>query len=266
MIISSEYLSDEYLHLNSCGIKFLCDKDYSTLRKNGRVDYHILYIAKGKCITDGQAAPEGSVILFYPNEKQNYRFYKEDESISCYIHFSGTGCGEILKNVGLTKRITNIGKSKTLEYLFERLTAEYSLKKPFYNYICTGYLTEILGIIGRKNEFLKNRIYAKNKSDIDEVCLLMLKEYSKNRPLSFYADSLKLSVSRFSHIFKSAIGKTPLMYITEIRISKAKELLLNTNLTMGEIAELTGFSSQNYFIRVFKKHTGISPKRYASQG
>ena len=94
----------------------------------------------------------------------------------------------------------------------------------------------------------------------------MLKEYSKNHPLSFYADSLKLSVSRFSHIFKSAIGKTPLMYITEIRISKAKELLLNTNLTMGEIAELTGFSSQNYFIRVFKKHTGISPKRYSSQG
>ena len=79
MIISSEYLSNEYLHLNSCGIEFLCDKDYSTLRKNGRVDYHILYIAKGKYVkvlsADDVLTEDGlSILVDYMENNQGKDF------------------------------------------------------------------------------------------------------------------------------------------------------------------------------------------------
>lgn len=50
-------------------------------------------------------------------------------------------------------------------------------------------------------------------------------------------------------------------YIKEKRLSAARELLLDTDKTISQIAEETGFSDYNYFIHVFKKHYGVSPKQ-----
>ena len=74
-----------------------------------------------------------------------------------------------------------------------------------------------------------------------------------------------LSTGRFHHVFKDYTGMTPKEYINNIRISRAKELLVNTDMTMSEIAERTGFYDQNYFSRMFKKHTGSCPKNYIAQ-
>jgi YesN/AraC family two-component response regulator len=47
-----------------------------------------------------------------------------------------------------------------------------------------------------------------------------------------------------------------------LRISKAKELLKNTDKSVVEIAELIGYNDSNYFFRVFKKNTGVTPQQY----
>ena len=50
-------------------------------------------------------------------------------------------------------------------------------------------------------------------------------------------------------------------YIKIKRLNKAKELVTGTSMSVSEISDKTGFSDYNYFLRVFKKHYGISPKK-----
>ena len=96
MIISSERESSVFLEVNSCARQLLSDRDYTMLRKDGRVDYHILYITHGLCTTEFDNeilnVDAGNIILFKPYEKQKYSFKAHDHSVSCYIHFSGPEC------------------------------------------------------------------------------------------------------------------------------------------------------------------------------
>ncbi|MNN62848.1 HTH-type transcriptional regulator YesS [compost metagenome] len=67
-----------------------------------------------------------------------------------------------------------------------------------------------------------------------------------------------------SLIFKKETGETLTDYITRIRINKAKELLLTTDLKVMEISELVGYENPHYFSTVFKKTVGVHPLKYRS--
>lgn len=68
--------------------------------------------------------------------------------------------------------------------------------------------------------------------------------------------------SYVSRIFKEVTGTTFMDYLNTIRINKAKELLINSNLKIYEIAERVGIADANYFSKYFKKHTNYSPALY----
>lgn len=55
---------------------------------------------------------------------------------------------------------------------------------------------------------------------------------------------------------------TPKAYLSQIRLLEAKKLLITTNQLSREIANAIGFSDELYFIRFFKKHTGLTPKQF----
>ncbi len=264
---TSEKVSNEYLELNSCGIEQLWDCDHSCIRENGRVDYHILYISQGICHAELKGRKvvlkEGDIILYPPNEKHKYSFYAKDKSISCYLHFSGTGCDELLSMCGFfPDLILNIGKSPIIEEIFKKMSTENIFRKTMYKKMTDIYLMEFFIELIRISEFGKKH-HSKSKQEINNICRIMHEEYRNPRNVSQYAKMCHLSVSRFHHIFKECTDKSPIEYINDIRIKRAKELLSNTNLSMSEIAEISGFCNQNYFSRVFKKSVGISPKRFA---
>ena len=58
------------------------------------------------------------------------------------------------------------------------------------------------------------------------------------------------------------MGMTPMQYITSIRMTKAKELLETTDLTINEIGDLIGYQNALYFSRIFKKTVGTAPTAY----
>lgn len=264
---STEQVSNSYLKLNSCGIQKLWDRDYLRIREHGRVDYHIIYILQGKCTAESEGNETilecGDMILFMPGEKQKYAFHAEDRPISAYLHFTGTGCKKLMIDIGFSDtHVLRLKKSHALASLFEKITDEYNLKKPFYNEKCMAYLMEIFSEVGRRVSYMNNTAYMKNKFEINAVCSEMLREYSHRHPVEYYADFCHLSASRFYRIFKAGVGLTPTEYINRLRINQAKELLANTDMSVSEIAEAVGFTDQNYFGRVFKKLTGTSPKKF----
>ena len=93
----------------------------------------------------------------------------------------------------------------------------------------------------------------------------MENDIKDNFTVADYAAEIHLSVDRFSHLFTEIIGVTPKQYLITTRIEAAKELLINSDLTVLQISEAVGTSNQNYFSRIFKKHTGLSPSEYRKQ-
>ena len=89
------------------------------------------------------------------------------------------------------------------------------------------------------------------------------KNFSKNITLDELAAYCAISKSQLIRYFKQAFGKTPLNYITDYKIAKAKELIFNyPHLTMKEISYELGFDNQHYFSRVFRNQTGETPTHY----
>lgn len=96
------------------------------------------------------------------------------------------------------------------------------------------------------------------KSFIDE-------HQSENLSLKQVARAVNTSTFYFCKVFKKATGINFTDYVSRIRIEKAKNLALNPNLRISEIAFEVGFQSLTHFNRVFKKITGMSPTDYRAQ-
>ncbi|MCC2684792.1 MAG: yesS [Paenibacillaceae bacterium] len=67
---------------------------------------------------------------------------------------------------------------------------------------------------------------------------------------------------QFSRLFHRTTGLTAMQYLTKVRLEKSMELLRNTDMTLQEIALATGYSYDNYFNKVFRKSTGLSPGQF----
>lgn len=78
------------------------------------------------------------------------------------------------------------------------------------------------------------------------------------------AEKLGYSSNYFARLFRSITGYYVNDYIRQVRIMKAQELLQDTDKTINEIAEATGFTTSNYFYSIFKKETGMTPAAYRS--
>ena len=76
------------------------------------------------------------------------------------------------------------------------------------------------------------------------------------------AAQVYLTPPYFSHIFKVQMGCTFSKYLCTLRVDHAKKLLLDDSLSLVDVVELSGFSDQSYFTKVFKAQTGVTPKKY----
>lgn len=73
---------------------------------------------------------------------------------------------------------------------------------------------------------------------------------------------LNLSVSHFTHAFKQAVGVAPLTYVTRRRIDSAQRVMLESAVSLTDIALGHGFCDQSHFSRTFRRETGLSPNMW----
>ncbi|MBQ7369153.1 MAG: helix-turn-helix domain-containing protein [Clostridia bacterium] len=86
--------------------------------------------------------------------------------------------------------------------------------------------------------------------------------YSESQTLDDIAKAFFVSRSTLIYNFKKYTNCSLIDFVLNVRLTKAKELLLNTKKSVGEISELCGFSSSNYFGLIFKKKENLSPANY----
>ena len=80
--------------------------------------------------------------------------------------------------------------------------------------------------------------------------------------LSVLAEQFHLSAQYIGQLFKSEIGVNFLAYLTNIRMERAKKLLLTTSLPIAQVSEQSGYGDYRVFTKVFKKSEGITPSQY----
>ncbi|WP_347814325.1 response regulator [Alkalihalobacillus sp. LMS39] len=85
-----------------------------------------------------------------------------------------------------------------------------------------------------------------------------------NKPFNLkdVAQHVHLNPSYFSALFKEQTNLTFSEYVTRIRIQKAKNLLLTSDLSIEEVAEAVGYSSAKYLIKIFREYEGVTPSKY----
>ena len=76
------------------------------------------------------------------------------------------------------------------------------------------------------------------------------------------ADYLRLSAAYLSSLFKKQTGKNLNRYILEYRLEIARDLLVNTNLRVNEIAEKVGYPNASHFTAIFRSNEGVSPAKF----
>lgn len=111
-------------------------------------------------------------------------------------------------------------------------------------------------------EFVKKDLYSPLSEQINAAKVYIDKNYSSQIRIETLAELCGYSSSHFRKKFFEIYGISPVAYLNQVRVEKAKKLLKSGFYQNEEIAELVGFNSGYYFCRMFKKLTGLTPKQY----
>jgi AraC-like DNA-binding protein/ligand-binding sensor protein len=130
-------------------------------------------------------------------------------------------------------------------------------------------MVKLLSIFAQHISVISNQIVV-HREHTESPVIRKAKEFivenqAENLSLGQVAKAVNTSVFHFCKMFKKATGLNFTEYVSRVRVEKARNLLLNPNLRISEIAYEVGFQSLTHFNRVFKKITGQSPTDYRGQ-
>jgi len=94
---------------------------------------------------------------------------------------------------------------------------------------------------------------------IRTACFEMRENIGNEIDFNHYAEEQNIGYSYFRKMFKQYTGIAPVQYHLDLKIRRARDLLISSELSIKEIAYQAGFHSIHYFSRCFKKKTGVSP-------
>ncbi|WP_120464942.1 AraC family transcriptional regulator [Paenibacillus aceti] len=89
--------------------------------------------------------------------------------------------------------------------------------------------------------------------------------YSEELTVNRLADVADFSPKYFADLFKKTYGYSAMEYVTRVRMNKAKQLMLGSDVLLKEVAHLVGYKDEFYFSRKFKKEVGLSPSSYVKE-
>jgi AraC-like DNA-binding protein len=111
-------------------------------------------------------------------------------------------------------------------------------------------------------DFRSQTITGDSKKAIEGTIEYMVDHYNHPITLSDLANIAGLSTSHYSRLFKKYIGLSPIDYLTHLRIDRAKELLVLSDVRIKEVSQNVGYVDELYFSRIFKRIVGVSPSQF----
>lgn len=229
------------------------------------IDYYLMhYIVKGEgiFIINGlkHHLKKGDIFFIPPNTSNKYYPIKENPWTYKWIGFNGSECMKYVKMCGFEDGNYIISNAnENLSLLFSEV---YKSFKDDDLVSSLGYLYQILGNLIKKYEFTSNIDTSINTLYINKAIKFIEDNYNKNITVSDIAQHIKINRSHLFKIFKATMNQSPQQYIINYKLNKACDLLRKSTYSINGISDLIGFSSAEYFSRLFKKYKSISPSQY----
>lgn len=235
------------------------DPNYHLNRQNRSVSV-IEYITDGKgyvLIDDKYKEVKADMIYFLKKgDHHEYLADKKEPFTKIFLNISGTFAKEIASLYGLSKK--HIFENKKLRSTFERIPQilHSSKSKEEMQIELQVILIEILTKLS----------YQQSKEKISKEATKLKEHIDTNMdriiPNSELAKVIFRSVDYCQKLFIKEYGITPYTYQINRKIMIAKNLLTNTDISVGELGASLGYNDPHYFSNIFKTKTGLSPLKY----
>lgn len=259
----TNFTSDDYLHINSCGVSYMIynEKPRSVrfYRPDGRVDYHFLLVTEGSLLTvcEGKEyrLQVGDALFYKQNDPQCYTVEVDETNQNeahLYIHFCGKVAEEVLAKAGFDRSKPIFNTVSEVKRIFELLIRNHRSGDEI---TACGNLLRLVALLSPKN----SKPQSESEISMFKEAEFISNHYTEEIDLNECAERCNLSRSRFTHLFTQTVGTSPLQYQQQLRLEQACELLRSSTLSVGEISDGVGFKDALYFSRIFKKKTGLTP-------
>ena len=154
---------------------------------------------------------------------------------------------------------------------FEYMKA--AIQNSAVDYLLKPLNTEELGRLLQRLEAAllarEQQVVPRRESDAaslaESVRVYLQENYDRQVDLSALAESLAVSAPYLSKLFHEQMGTSPMRYLTDLRMSRARKLLTDSGLTVREIAVRVGYPDPFHFSRSFKNAVGVSPVQFREQ-
>jgi len=156
-------------------------------------------------------------------------------------------------------------RDELLSY-FNALLRETENKEENYTTVCQNLLEVVLISLMRSSGHPLSVVATERANKIcGKIKRYIESNFAEDITLSALAEKVHISKYYLVHTFAKYYGMSPINYLNEVRIRASKELLETTDLSISQIAQSTGFSSQSYFSQSFRRSCGKTPSEYRLQ-
>ena len=224
----------------------------------------LYYLRKGRFSFDinGQLweGRPGQLFLLPCNSVQTYHAYNDETALKYWVHCN-FWCGEqdLLELIALPMYI-EVEDPDYVEALFGKILAHDHPNDLISTLIQKACLTELLAYYIEKGRAEMPLLLK------DDRIAAVIRYIEANLTTEITVDTLAgiahLSAHYFIKYFKKSTSFSPMEYVTNARVSRAKQLLSEDAHSIKDIAEMVGFHTACYFSRIFKQRTGYSPHQY----
>lgn len=258
---------ESYLLVNCCGNDMFHHKNFWQRRKQGRNDYYLIYVKRGQllCNVEGvnYRVREGHIIIIPPHLAHDIYYCDKVYQEVFWLHFTGRGAGPLLENLMLLEKVYHVGHHPLIDELFGKMINDLQMRRTAYECLCCSYLMELLASFSR---WVQEGIDGpQESSEVYKVMLYLHEHYNKQHTTEALAKRCNLSPYYFIRKFKKVCGHSPQKYLAMIRIEKAKKMLLESDMHIGDIAYLIGYKNPLYFSKSFKRYVDMTPSQYREQ-
>jgi AraC-like DNA-binding protein/mannose-6-phosphate isomerase-like protein (cupin superfamily) len=207
----------------------------------------------------------GDIVIYNPNVPHYERSSIGDPLEMFFFGVRNISLEDLPENhlipEGVSEVIHTNSQCELFERIFSNLVSESESNQIFSRELGESFTRMILIMVLRfvskdDKKYLKNNeSFFKAKAYVDQY-------YLRIDSLESLCNEVFISKFYLTHLFKKYLGKTPLQYIIQKKIDLAKMFLVESNMTIQDIAARCGYEDPNYFCKLFKKHEGVTALKY----
>lgn len=224
-------------------------------------DRYILHFCiNGEGTFNDEKVTDKNYFLITPFTKINYFPNPNDKWQYFWLIMGGPRCKSALKKYGF-RTTTGVGEYDYKDKLLPLLESCFPDVFEPLGEDALDYCFKMIFSYNRANGKTADSGEPKRKHFNDAVHFINLKYHSGITPASV-SKYVKLEEKYLCALFKEFCNTSTQQYINNLRITKSKQLLIQTDLSISEVAYSVGINDSLYFSRFFKKHVGVSPKEF----